>query len=200
MFRLFALVSLVVLVGCETFSPYEPGVEVSNADGNVAVGEFTYAPYERGDWRYDRGPFSSTASVGPDDLQSTNAGSKIRLEVPVSEFVAEAVEKELHHVGYTVDPDAATRIVGVVERIHRTMIHKDKRIGVKVIDWTAVIGYTVVKDGETVFTTTVHSMLELPVEFPKSFIGFIDMTLGLNIVMRDSLQEFIEQARAAKVL
>lgn len=166
------------LGGCAITIPtqYTPNTHTEVGSGEVAVGDFDYAPAERGE-------------VDPNQIQNTAIGS-VYISTNVDDFVRQATELELERAGLEVDDQADYAVSGSV------LNFTANDLGITV-NWTYSVNYQLVNtsSGQTILDRTYRAY---PMTTGKFGVAS-DYTVVLNQMVVDALQDFIEDIRDSGV-
>jgi len=158
-----ALPILLSLVGCSTTIPvnYVPSPSIKGS-GNVEVGKFIYAPYER-------------KQVKANQFQSVSVAiGAMYLSENVSDLVEQSLNKELLAAGFSTEPTTGLKISGTVDRL--------------LFDWTGFtemdmyldVSYSISKNGNQINIKKISSHKALP-KMPGYDSEAIRSTISDNI-------------------
>src|SRR5690625_1115868 len=169
---------LFVLANCSTTVPasYTPQSFTEIGDGQIAIGEFSYAPMEGG-------------SIAANPLQNTAIGS-IYICTNCADFVKRARALELGRSGLRVSDNAHYRVDGIVEEL------KLDDLGYSV-DWTYRVRYTLGRPSDrSAVLDEVYSVG--PIRTGKFGLPS-DYSPSLNELVLEGIEKFMQDIRAAGV-
>lgn len=167
----------LILANCSTTVPasYTPQSFTEIGDGQIAIGEFSYAPMESG--------------IAANQLQNTAVGS-IYIGTNVADFVKRATALELGRSGLRVSENADFRVDGVVEEL------KLDDLGYSV-DWTYRVRYTLGRPSDrAAILDEVYSVG--PIRTGKFGLPS-DYSPSLNELVLEGIENFMQDIRAAGV-
>ena len=162
--KLFLTLPIIfTLIGCSTTIPvnYVPSPSIRGT-GDVEVGKFVYAPYERNEVKANQFQ-SATAAIGATYLSEN-----------VSDLIEQSLNKELLAAGFSTEPTTKLKISGTVDKLLFDWI------GFVEMDMYLDVTYTISKNGNPLVTKKVSSHKALP-KMPGYDSEAIRSTIADNI-------------------
>ncbi|MDO5639728.1 MAG: hypothetical protein Q4G28_07645 [Neisseria sp.] len=176
--RLFtAVVVAAVLAGCSTTVPvnYVPSPSM-RGEGAVSVGQFVYAPAQRGE-------------VKPNQFQPSPGGAlgSMYLSETVDELLKDALVKELIAAGFNPEDTSGLQITGTVDRFIYDWV------GFVEMDMYMDVSYTVKKGDEVVYQGVKKTHKALP-----KAVGYD--SVAVNSVLSDNISQLLRDLRSKKLI
>lgn len=162
--KLFLTLPIIfTLIGCSTTIPvnYVPSPSIRGA-GEVEVGKFAYAPYERKEVKANQFQ-SATAAIGA-----------MYLSENVSDLMEQSLNKELLASGFSTGPTNNLKISGTVDKLLFDWI------GFVEMDMYLDVTYNISKNGNLIGTKKISSHKALP-KMPGYDSEAIRATIADNI-------------------
>ncbi len=175
---MLALLSLP-LTGCSIqMVSYSPSLLLEGT-GNITVGGFNYVPHDGG-------------NLAANQVDTGMGLNPIYAEMPIKDYVSDAVKKELKFIGYKLDPKAPLVIAGQIEE------YSCDYVGVTTVDVKTRIQWTITREQEGAFRE-VYKKVHEGVHSSSKWTT-MEITAVLNEGLRKNIKTFLEDAQSQHVL